>query len=428
MIAVAPPLAARPLAARPVFMHRLPRNAARLLGVCALAFLVACGAKPAGTAAAPSGPVAGYGGMNDNGFYIEPVDPVLLTTDQRRTEVDFPGDEPVGSIVVDTFARKLYHIQAGHRAMRYAIAVGREGLSFQGSGTIQRKQEWPSWQPTANMLQSRPDLYSKYAGGRAGGADNPLGSRAMYLYKGGQDTYFRIHGTIQNESIGRATSAGCIRMFNQDVIHLFEQVELGTEVKVRTLPESLAAEGPFMDDAWGFAVPNTAANEAQKVNDATAIEDKAAAEAKLADKQAVIDAKAAEKADKARLRACKRDGIDAADCPALAKDETKVKKDEPFIGKPAISATVPDGAVLEDPATVVVADVPALTEAEQKAADKAAAKAVKKLEADKALAATQAEKLAAAEAAANAKADKKRLRDCKAKNIDAEICPPLKKN
>ncbi len=400
---------------------------ARFFGIVALSFLVACGGKPATEGAPSLCPVAGYGGVNDNGFYIEPVDPALLTASQRRAEVDYAGTEPVGSIVIDTFARKLYHIQANGRAMRYAIAVGREGLSFQGTGTIQRKQEWPSWQPTANMLKSRPDLYAKYAGGREGGADNPLGSRAMYLYKGGRDTYFRIHGTIQNESIGRATSAGCIRMFNQDVIYLFEQVELGTAVKVRTLPESLAAEGPFMDDAWGFAVPNTEGNEVQKNADAAAIEEKAAEEAKAAAKQAEIDAKAAAKADKLRLRVCKRDGIEEADCPALPTAESEAETDAPFIGKPAISAVVPAGAVLEDPTTVTVEEAPVLDEAAQKAADKAAAKAAKKADAEKEKADAEAEKLAAAEALAVEKADKKRLRDCKAKNIDPEICPPLKK-
>ncbi|MDZ7904483.1 MAG: L,D-transpeptidase [Cypionkella sp.] len=237
-------------------------NSRRLLGILALSILAACGgaSKPINTQMVHSGPVPGYEGMEDGGSYIEPVNPALLSADRRRAEVEYTGSEPAGSIVVDIYARKLYHVQEGGRAMRYAIAVGREGLSFTGTGTIQRKAEWPSWQPTANMIRTRPDLYAQYAGGLPGGADNPLGSRALYLYKGGRDTYFRIHGTIQNESIGRATSAGCIRMFNQDVIHLFEQVKLGTQVKVRSLAESLAAEGPYMDDAYGFAVPNTAEN------------------------------------------------------------------------------------------------------------------------------------------------------------------------
>lgn len=309
----------------------------RLFGMLALTFLVACaGAKPE-IEQAPLGPVEGYGGLTDNGLYIEPVDPELLTSLQRRTEVDYAGDEPVGSIVVDTFARKLYHIKEGNRAMRYAIAVGREGISFQGTGTIQRKQEWPSWQPTANMLQTRPDLYAQYANGRPGGIDNPLGSRAMYLYRDGRDTYFRIHGTIQNESIGRATSAGCIRMFNQDVIQLYEEIKMGTQVKVRTLPESLAAEGPYMDDAWGFAVPNTAENEAQKTIDLENIAAIAAAKEEKAAKDAEIAAKARAKADKQRLRECRRNNIDAAICPPLPEEEV-VETTTVVNFKPAITA------------------------------------------------------------------------------------------
>jgi len=309
----------------------------RILGFLAVAALAACGGGTPRTEGAPSGPVAGYGGFEDGGFYIEPVDPALLTADQRRSEVDFAGKEPAGSIVVDIYARKLYHVQEGGRATRYAIAVGREGLSFTGTGVIGRKAEWPSWQPTANMIRTRPDLYAEYAGGLPGGADNPLGSRALYLYRGGRDTYFRIHGTIQNESIGRATSAGCIRMFNQDVIHLYEQVKTGTQVKVRTLAESLAAEGPYMDDALGFAVPNTAENVDAL---AAAAEVKAKADAQAAKEKEKADAAAArerEKADRARLRECRRNNIDESICPPLPEAEAEATAEAEFATKPAIS-------------------------------------------------------------------------------------------
>lgn len=311
--------------------------ATRLIGLLALSFLVACGAKPEIEAAPVAGPVAGYEGFFDNGFYIEPVAGNLLAHAKPRVEVDYAGDEPAGSIVIDTFARKLYHVKEGNRAMQYTIAVGREGISFQGTGTIQRKAEWPSWQPTANMLATRPDLYAQYAGGREGGIDNPLGSRAMYLYKNGRDTYFRIHGTIQNESIGRATSAGCIRLFNQDVIQLFEEVEMGTQVKVRTLPESLAAEGPYMDDALGFATPNTVENEAKKIADLAAIEAAEVAKAEVAAKEAELAAKEREKADKKRLRECRRQNIDAALCPPLPAVEEPVAATGPENSRPAIS-------------------------------------------------------------------------------------------
>jgi lipoprotein-anchoring transpeptidase ErfK/SrfK len=329
-------IALAPLSLFPPTLFRMP-FVRRVFGVLALTVLAACaGGTAPTTESAPAGPVAGYGGLEDGGFYIEPVDPALLSQDHRRAEVDYAGDEPVGSLVVDIYARKLYHIQPEGRATRYAIAVGREGLSFTGTGVISRKAEWPSWQPTANMIRTRPDLYAQYAGGRKGGADNPLGSRALYLYKGGRDTYFRIHGTIQNESIGRATSAGCIRLFNQDVIHLYEQIKMGTQVKVRSLAESLKAEGPYMDDALGFAVPNTAEN----VDAATAsAEAKAAAEAKKAEDQAKADAKAAkerEKADRKRLRDCRAKNIDALLCPPLPEDEAAAEEEE-FVFVPAIS-------------------------------------------------------------------------------------------
>jgi hypothetical protein len=167
------------------------------------------------------------------------------------------------------------------------------------------------------MIRTRPDLYAEYAGGRAGGLDNPLGARAMYLYRGGRDSMFRIHGTIQNETIGHATSAGCIRLFNQDAMDLYERIDLGARVKVRSLEESLAIEGPYMDDAWGRAVPETPENIARKPQDAQMLVEQEAAMAAAATKQAELDAQNAAKAEKKRLSVCKRKGIDEADCPPL---------------------------------------------------------------------------------------------------------------
>lgn len=291
----------------------------RLLSVVALSALAACGAPKQGDA--PPQVVPGYEGVEDEGFFIQPVEAHLLAEDRARTEVDYRGDEAPGTIVIDTFSRKLYYVLEKGRAMRYGIAVGREGLSFRGTGVIGRKAKWPSWQPTANMVRTRPDLYAEYAGGRAGGLDNPLGARAMYLYRGGRDSMFRIHGTIQNDSIGHATSAGCIRLFNQDAIELYDRVDIGTRVKVRTLEESLAIDGPHMDDAYGRAVPETPENTAQKEVDAAAIITAEAAKVEADALAAEKAAKEAAKADKKRLSACKRNGIDAADCPELPVTE-----------------------------------------------------------------------------------------------------------
>ncbi|MDR0808558.1 MAG: L,D-transpeptidase [Gemmobacter sp.] len=225
----------------------------RLSALFLLPLLAACAGGP--SASISDAPVAGYGEVVDNGIIIPAVKPQQFVGSPPREEVNYAGGEASGTIVVDAHARKLYYVMANGRAMRYSIAVGRAGLGFKGSATINRKEKWPSWTPTANMIRTMPEFYAEYAGGLPGGLDNPLGSRALYLYRGGRDSYFRIHGTIDNRSIGRATSAGCIRLFNQDVIDLYERVPLGTHVKSRTIEESERLEGKLMEDEWGLLIP-----------------------------------------------------------------------------------------------------------------------------------------------------------------------------
>jgi hypothetical protein len=279
----------------------VPYSPARIVAILALPLLAACGGSPS-TEAPPV--VPGYEGIQDGAFFIQPVPDQYLYDGNRHEVVLYSGDEAPGTIVVDTHTRKLYLVEEGGRATRYPIAVGREGLSFRGSGVIGRKAEWPFWQPTANMVRIRPDLYAAYAAGLPGGLENPLGARALYLYRGGRDTMFRIHGTADSASIGHATSAGCIRLFNQDIIDLYNRVPSGARVKVRTEAESLALEGPQMSDAFGRIVPATPENTAQKEKDLIAIE-----------KQAEKDREAAEKAEAKRLAACERRGIEPDDCP-----------------------------------------------------------------------------------------------------------------
>ena len=149
-----------------------------------------------------------------------------------RTEVAWKGHEKPGSIVVNVPERRLYLVQGGGRALRYGIGVGRsEGANFRGQAVVGRKEKWPHWTPTSNMIAAMP-RYKPFAGGMNGGPDNPLGPRALYLYRDGRDTFFRLHGTTEPETIGQAVSSGCIRLFNQDIIDLYDRVPVGTRVTV----------------------------------------------------------------------------------------------------------------------------------------------------------------------------------------------------
>jgi len=141
-----------------------------------------------------------------------------------REIVAFGGSYAPGTVVVNTSERRLYFVLAGHKAIRYGIGVGRAGFDWSGRETITRKQEWPDWVPPAEMLQRRPDL-PRYM---AGGPENPLGARAMYLGA----TLYRIHGSNEPDTIGTAVSSGCIRMLNEDVVDLYERVKVGTPVVV----------------------------------------------------------------------------------------------------------------------------------------------------------------------------------------------------
>lgn len=220
----------------------------------ALAVVAACGGPPV-SKAPPAHDDPRYAEMMDDGIYIAKVDQGYLTDRTTRNEVSYAAADAPGSIVVDPFARFLYVVEPGNRAVRYGIAVGREGYGFSGDAKVSRKEIWPRWQPTRNMIRREPDVYGPYAAGMPGGIDNPLGARALYLYRGGKDTYYRIHGTNNSSTIGRATSAGCIRLYNQDAIDLFERADLGTYVHVRTAAESMAIEGELYEDAEGFMQP-----------------------------------------------------------------------------------------------------------------------------------------------------------------------------
>ncbi|MBK5566956.1 L,D-transpeptidase [Ensifer sp. 2YAB10] len=149
----------------------------------------------------------------------------------RKQHVRFDGNEPAGTILVDTNQRYLYAIEKGGWAMRYGIGVGEEGLTLKGRAVVGRKAEWPAWTPTASMIQRKPEL-AQYAGGVSGGPHNPLGASALYLYRNGQDTKFRLHGTNAPWTIGQAVSNGCIRLTNDDIVDLYARTPVGTQVLI----------------------------------------------------------------------------------------------------------------------------------------------------------------------------------------------------
>jgi lipoprotein-anchoring transpeptidase ErfK/SrfK len=169
---------------------------------------------------------------SDEPFPVTPVNMTTIPAQFHRREVRDPTGEPAGTIVVDPGSKHLYLVMDGGRAMRYGIGVGREGFAWNGTATVQRKQKWPSWHPPKEM-QERDEKAREFANGMPGGPANPLGARALYLYQGGRDTLYRIHGTNEPRSIGRAVSSGCIRMLNADVIDLYNRVPVGTKVVVR---------------------------------------------------------------------------------------------------------------------------------------------------------------------------------------------------
>jgi lipoprotein-anchoring transpeptidase ErfK/SrfK len=147
------------------------------------------------------------------------VDPIY-----ERQMVRYSGPHSPGTVVIDTPRKFLYLVQPGGVAIRYGIGVGRPGFSWAGVKTVSMKREWPDWRPPAEMLRRRPDLPSYMPGG----LDNPLGARALYL----GSSLYRIHGTNEPHTIGRAVSSGCIRMLNDDVVDLYQRVRVGTRVVV----------------------------------------------------------------------------------------------------------------------------------------------------------------------------------------------------
>jgi lipoprotein-anchoring transpeptidase ErfK/SrfK len=156
-----------------------------------------------------------------------------IPSDYERYLIDYKTNEPIGSIIVDSHNHFLYFVQPGGKAIRYGVATGQEAMGWTGRAVVGAMQEWPRWIPPKEMVERWPHLQpTADAGGLPGGPDNPLGSRALYLWQDGKDTLYRIHGTNEPEKIGQGVSSGCIRMRDIDAIDLYNRVKIGTPVVV----------------------------------------------------------------------------------------------------------------------------------------------------------------------------------------------------
>ncbi|PKA40234.1 L,D-transpeptidase [Rhizobium sullae] len=175
-----------------------------------------------------------YGELRDGDFRLPAIPVSRVSSEYLRQEVDYPTQERPGTVIVDTRARHLYLVEPNGKAIRYGVGIGREGFAWSGRGIIQWKQKWPRWTPTDEMVSRQPDIrpFAAENGGMNPGLGNPLGARAMYIFKDGQDTLYRVHGTPDWQSIGKATSSGCVRMLNQDVVDLYDRVPAKAEIVV----------------------------------------------------------------------------------------------------------------------------------------------------------------------------------------------------
>jgi lipoprotein-anchoring transpeptidase ErfK/SrfK len=175
-----------------------------------------------------------YGQVNEDDFMLPAIPYQRIPPQFLRQEVSYQTTEKPGTVVVDTKTHFLYFVEPGGKAMRYGVGLGSQGYAWSGRGVIQWKQKWPRWTPPAEMVSREPEIrpLSAERGGMNPGPTNPLGARAMYIYKNGKDTLYRIHGTPDWQSVGKAASSGCVRMLNQDVIDLYARVPAKAEIVV----------------------------------------------------------------------------------------------------------------------------------------------------------------------------------------------------
>lgn len=179
----------------------------------------------------PPDVLAMYAARPEERFPLPAANIALVEPQFWRQVVDDPTGEQPGTIVVDTAHRFLYLVQENGRAMRYGVGIGRDGFAWSGRGVIQYKKEWPVWTPPPEMIARQPEL-EPYRTGMPPSYENPLGARALYIFKDGRDTIYRLHGNPDERSIGKAISSGCVRLLNHDVIDLYQRVPSGSPIVV----------------------------------------------------------------------------------------------------------------------------------------------------------------------------------------------------
>ena len=187
-----------------------------------------------------------YHALGGEPFPVPAIDLSRIRPEFQRREVEDMTREPAGTIVVDPAHHFLYLVLPGGKAMRYGVGVGRSGFAWSGEAKVNSKQAWPDWYPPREMFERQPHLLRamrklRSGLGMPGGAGNPLGARALYLWQDNRDTLFRIYGTLEPWTIGTNASSGCIRMINQDVVDLYERVEPGARVVVLGPPGGAVA-------------------------------------------------------------------------------------------------------------------------------------------------------------------------------------------
>ncbi len=167
-----------------------------------------------------------YAARVDEGYPLPAIPIEKINRKFLRQIVADPTGEPAGSVVVDVSSHFLYLVRGNGEAIRYGVGLGRAGFEWSGRAVIQWKRKWPKWTPPDEMIARSPELekWSARNGGQPPGLDNPLGSRALYIFKGGEDTLYRVHGSPEWWTIGKSVSSGCVRMLNQDVIDLYDRV------------------------------------------------------------------------------------------------------------------------------------------------------------------------------------------------------------